>query len=87
MTKRFRERDIHFDPHSDAERILADLLDTGMISLGDVQNAEIMKKKPQVLSVHPYSITHTKTQTYGWYYVIIKYVQKFRNKNVQMVSS
>ena len=24
---------------------------------------------------------------WNWYYVIIKYVQKFRNKNVQMVSS
>ena len=56
----------HFDPKTDAERILANLIDTGMISLSDVQDAEIMKKKPQVLSVHPYSITHNKTLTYGW---------------------
>ena len=82
MTKRFRERDIHFDPHSDAERILADLLDTGMISLGDVQNAEIMKKKPQVLSVHPYSITHTKTQTYGWSTYVEAEGQKNNRKKV-----
>ena len=65
MAKRPSPKVIRFEPKTESERILEGLIDTGMISLSDVQNVEIMKNKQQVLAVHPFSITHGKG-VYCW---------------------
>ncbi len=56
----------HFEPKTEAESVLAGLLDGGIISPSDVQDAAIMNKKSQILSVHPFTISQGKGHDTRW---------------------
>ncbi len=50
----------------DARALLAELFQNGIISVSDIRDAEIMKKKKNVMSLHPYTISQGKGNDTRW---------------------
>ena len=51
---------------ADAQALLANLLENGIITVSDIRDAETMNKKQAVLNLHPYTISRGKGNDTRW---------------------